>query len=400
MTGANLPERPLTLMLVCGETSGDLLGAQLMDAVRGLAGTGVRFVGVGGPAMAARGFESVYPMEDVAVMGLADVGPRLRAILRRIREAADLAATVRPDAVVLIDSPEFTHRVARRIRERDPTVPVVNYVAPQLWASRPGRGRRMARYLDLVLALLPFEGPYFEKYGIRVTFVGHPVVERRAGETDPAGFRRTHGIPSDAPVLAVLPGSRANEIRYILPAFRGATEILGRELPGLVTVLPAVSHLAARIRTETAGWPTALRIVEGDTEKFNAFAAADVALAASGTVTTELALAGTPTVVGYRLGLLTAIYAWAIVRVPYVTLVNIILGREAVPEFVQARCRPAPIAAAALRLFRDPEARAAQQRSFASALEAMGLGGEPPSLRAARALLDYVRERQRLSIGT
>lgn len=390
MSETSLPAKPLSVMLVCGEPSGDQLGAELMAGLKALA-PNVTISGVGGEAMAAQGLTSLFPLDDTAVMGLAEVVPRIPAILSRIREAADFALRTRPDAVVLIDSPDFTHRIARRLKRIDPAICTVNYVAPQVWASRSYRARTMARYFDLVLALLPFEAPFFESYGLRTVFVGHPVIERAARMTGGGALRARLSIGSDAPLLAVLPGSRTNEVRLLLPVFREAVTLLVKEIPDLVCVLPVVPHVADRVHEGTRNWPVSLHILNGDADKFAAFDAADVALAASGTVTTELALARTPLVMAYKLGWLTYKLMRPFIHAPYATLVNIILGREAVPEFVQEKCTPAALAAALLPLFRDERVREKELRDLDEAARELGAGGEPPSLRAAQALLAFAR---------
>jgi lipid-A-disaccharide synthase len=380
-----------TIMLVAGEPSGDQLGAQLMAGLKQIAGERVRILGIGGAAMTAQGLKSLFPLDMTSVMGLREVVPRIPAILRRVREAADFALKTRPDAVVLIDSPDFTHRIARRLKRLDSSIRTANYAPPQVWASRSYRARRMARYMDAVLTLFPFEAAFFERYGIRAYAVGYPVIERAQAITGGAEFRRRRGISSDATLLAVLPGSRRNEIRFILPPFKAAVEILAREIPGLVCVLPTIAHVAPLVRAAAADWPTQIHIVEGDEEKFAAFDAADAALAASGTVTTELALARTPMVVGYRLGWLTAALARPFIHVPYVVLINLVLGREAVPELIQGACTPQALARALNPLLTDEAARAAQLRSLEEAIRAFGLGQESPSLRAARAVLDFAQ---------
>jgi lipid-A-disaccharide synthase len=387
MTARGGTTRPLTIMLVAGEPSGDQLGAQLMRGLKEVAGARVNLVGVGGAAMTAQGLKSLFALDDTAVMGLREVVPRIPAILRRVREAVDFALRTRPDLVVLIDSPDFTHRIARALKKRDPTIRTANYVAPQVWASRAYRARKMARYMDAVLTLLPFETEFFQRYGLKAIFVGHPVIERRARMTGGDDFRRCHGIAPDAKLLAVLPGSRRNEIRFILPQFREAVQELAAAVPGLVSVIASVPHVAGLVRERTADWPTPLHIVEGEDEKFAAFDAADAALAASGTVTTELALARTPMVVGYRTGWLTYALMKPLVNVPFATLVNIILGREAVPEFLQGNCTGAKLAKGLLPLLRDPGAAAAQVKDLDAATHAIGADEERPSLRAARAVL-------------
>jgi len=388
MSGA--PGRPLTLMLVCGEPSGDQLGAQLMAALKTLAGGRVNFVGVGGEAMAALGLKSLFPLDATAVMGLHEILPRIPEILRRVRRAAAFAAETRPDAAVLIDSPDFTHRIARRLKRIAPRIVTINYVAPQVWANRSYRARRMAEYFDLVLALLPFEAPFFEGYGLHSVFVGHPAVERAGRMTGGEAFRARHGIAAGAPLLAVLPGSRSAEIRYILPQFREAVRLLAARVPGLVTVLPTVPHVAARVRAGTAGWAAPLHIVESEDEKFAAFDAADAALAASGTVTTELALSRTPMIVAYKVGRLTWTLLKPFVHAKYITISNLLLDREAVPEYLQSRCRPDLLADAVYPLLADKSAAARQAADLDEAMRRLGQGGEPPSLRAARAILDFL----------
>ena len=377
-------------MLVCGEPSGDQLGAQLMAGIKQLAGDSVRIVGVGGPAMAREGLESLFSLDATAVMGLREVVPAIPRILARVKQAADYAVKTHPDVLVVIDSPDFTHRIARAVRRRDPGIKTVNYVAPQVWASRAYRAKAMARYFDLILALFPFEVPFFEKYNLKAAFVGHPVIERRTRMTGGDKFRAEHGIGTAVPLLALLPGSRTSEIRFIFPVFREAVTVLAAKIPGLVTVLPTVPHVAAKVREAAKDWPTPIHILDSEAAKFAAFDAADVALAASGTVTAELALSRTPMVVAYRVGGLTYALAHRLMTVPYMTLINILLGRRAVPEFKQYEATPDALAADVEKLFRDPAARAAQTAAMDEFAHALGEGGEAPSLRAAKILLDFI----------
>ena len=377
-------------MLVCGEPSGDALGAQLMAGLKQLAPGRVNFSGVGGPAMAREGLRSLYPLDATAVMGLREVVPAIPRILKHVKIALDFVVKTKPDAVVVIDSPDFTHRVARAIRKRDPSITIVDYVAPQVWASRAYRARDMARYFDLVLALFPFEVPFFEKYGLKAVFVGHPVIERAARMTGGAEFRARLGIATDAPLLAVLPGSRTSEIRFILPEFKGAVALLVKRIPGLVTVLPTVPHVAAKVRAAAADWPAPLTITESETDKYAAFDAANVALAASGTVTAELALAKTPFVAAYKVGGLTYFLSKFLMTVTHITLINILLGRAAVPEYLQSDATPQKLADGVEKLFRDPAARAAQTAAMTQFAHALGADDEPPSLRAARTLLEFL----------
>lgn len=391
MNPAFIADRP-TIMLVCGEPSGDQLGAELMAGLRALAADKFEIVGVGGPAMAAQGLHSLFPLDATAVMGLREVIPRIPEILRRVRIASDFAIKTRPDAVVCIDSPDFTHRIAQRLRRSGAQIPTVNYVAPQVWASRQYRARRMARYFDLVLALLPFEAPFFRSQGLRAEFVGHPVVERAVRISGGAELRQGLSIPANAPLLAVLPGSRMNEVYHLLPVFRSAVGLIQQQVPGLACVLPVVPHVASYVREQTRNWPVPLHIVETDADKFAAFDAADAALAASGTVTTELALAGTPMIVAYKIGWVTYSLVRPLIKVRYVSLVNLLLDYEAVPEFIQARCRPDLISEHLVRLLKDHELRVRQQARLREAMRLLGRDEEKPSLRAARALLNFIDE--------
>ena len=383
--------KPLSLMLICGEPSGDQLGGQLMAGLKAVAGNSINITGVGGLAMAGEGLKTLFPLDTTAVMGLREVVPAIPAILRRVREATDFALATRPDAVVLIDSPDFTHRIARRIKRFAPDIKTINYVAPQVWASRAYRAKAMAGYFDLVLALLPFEAPFFEKFGLKSVFVGHPVIERAVKMTGGTALRARLGIGDDAPLLCVLPGSRKNEIRFILPAFRDAVAILAKKIPGLVTVLPTVPHVAARVREAATDWPAPLHILDSEDDKFAAFDAADAALAASGTVTTELALAGTPMVVAYKMGWLTFTLAHPLFKLKYFTLVNLLLDRGAVPELLQDSATGDTLAQAVLPLLTDKAAAARQAGDLAEAVRLLGQGSEAPSVRAARAIVDFVQ---------
>lgn len=377
---------PPRLFLVAGEASGDLLGARLVAALREEAGGAVALAGVGGPRMAGEGLAPVFPADDIAVMGLFEVLPAVPRILRRLREAEKAALRFRPDAVVTIDAPGFSFRLGRRLGGRG--IPLVHYVAPTVWAWKPGRARRIARFLDRVLTLLPFEPPYFERHGLPATFVGHPVVEEDRSFA-PGAFRARRGIGASAPLLAVLPGSRRGELRRIAPVFGEALRELAARMPGLRAVVVAAPGLRGEAGRAFAGLPAA--VVDREDEGFEACAAADAALAASGTATLELALARTPMVVAYRMAPATWQILRRMVRVEHACLVNLVLERGAVPEYLQGDARPLPLADAVEALLRDPAARARQMKACAEALVLLGEGGEPPSRRAARAVLAAAR---------
>ncbi len=383
--------RPLTLMLVAGEPSGDQLGAQLMEGLKAVSAEKdreVRVVGVGGEAMTRAGLDSIYTLEATSVMGLREVVPRIPEILRRVRRAIDFALKTRPDLVVLIDSPDFTHRIAQGLKRIDPTIRTANYPPPQVWASRSYRARKMARYMDAVLSVLPFEKGFFECYGIETHFVGFPIIERKARMTGGKEIRKRLGIDGNAKLLAVLPGSRRNEIRFILPRFKGAVRALAKDISNIVTVVPTIGHLAEAVRKGTEDWPTPLHIIQNEDDKFAVFDAADAALAASGTVTSELALAHTPMVVGYRMGWLTFMLVVPLMNVRFITLINLVLGREAIPELIQYECTAAKLANALRPYLTESEPRAVQIAAMDKALAALGEGDEPPSMRAAHAIFE------------
>ena len=394
MTASSHANGP-TIMLVVGEPSGDALGQQLILALRELTHGKARIIGVGGERMRAAGMQSLYSITDTSVMGLREVVPNIPRILARIRQVADFAKANNPDIAVMIDSPDFTHKVASRIRRIAPELKLVDYVAPQVWASRPKRALTMAKSFDHVLCLLPFEVPIFQNVGMGASFVGHPVIERapRPGQGD--AFRARHGIPRDQKVLLLLPGSRSNEIRFLLSVFREAIEQTSAAAGSIRIVLPTVQNVSASVRKLAAEWRKDILVVEGPDEKMGAFDAADIALAASGTVSTELALSTTPMVIGYRVGALTAAIARRFIKVPYVTLVNIILNREVVPEFIQENCTSANLSRELIRLLTNPAARLEQVTATASAVKAMGYGDEAPSMRAAREILRIIKEPRR-----
>jgi lipid-A-disaccharide synthase len=372
------------IYLIAGEPSGDLIGARLMAALK-QAAPAVRFAGIGGARMAEQGLSSRVPIAELAVMGLAEVLPHARRILRQVRATvADIEAR-RPAIVVTIDSSGFTWRVARRLREAGNKVKLVHIVAPMVWAWRAHRAEEIARWYDRLLVLLPFEPPYFEKLGLATSFIGHPVVEGGAGSGDGAAFRAAHGIAPDAPLLTVLPGSRRGEVARLLPPFVAAVGLLRRDYPALRIVVPILPHVAAAVRA--AAWPVSPVVVESEAEKFAAFAASNAALAASGTVALELAMAHLPAVIAYRINPLTHFVARRMVKVRYANLVNLLLDRPAVPELIQADCTPDKLAASVSGLLGDEAARAAQIAADDAALALLGRGREPPSRRAAQEIL-------------
>ncbi len=386
--GENDSGSPL-IFIIAGEPSGDALGARLMQALKKKTGNSVLFAGIGGDRMEEEGIKSLFPMAELSVMGAVEVLPRLPQLLARIREAAEAIDRRRPSALVTIDSPDFNFRVLKRLGKKD--FPFIHFVAPSVWAWRPGRAKKVARILDHLIALLPFEPPYFEIEGLKTTFVGHPILESGAGAGDGPGFRRRHGFSGDDPIIAVLPGSRMGEVARLGPVFAETLFLLKKNFPGLRAVVPTVAPVAPAVRKLTAEWPVPALVLEGDPEKYDAFAAADIALAASGTVALELALAGTPTVIAYKTNPLTALIGKVLFKARFVNIVNLVLDREAVPELLQGACRPDFLAAAVEDLLSDGERRERQLASCAEALVLLGLGGPSPSERAAQAVLDTLK---------
>ena len=377
----------MTFFLVAGEASGDRLGAALMAGLTALA-PGVAFEGVGGPRMQAEGLDSLFPMEELSVMGLWEVLPRYRQLKARIAQTAAAVVAARPRALITIDSPDFGLRVARAARAERPGLRTIHYVAPSVWAWRPGRAAKMAEVIDHVLALLPFEPPYMEAAGMSCDFVGHPVVtEPQATAAEAAAFRDSLMIGPDQPLALCLPGSRGGEVRRLAPRFDGTLMRLRDREPRLRVVLPTVRGVAGMVRAMAARWPFPPVVVEEEADRRAAFAAADLALAASGTVSLDLAASRTPMVIGYDMHPLSRALIGRMLKVDTVTLVNLVSETRAVPEFLGRACRPGPMAAALMRLMDDPEAREAQLDAMAVTMERLGMGGEPPGLRAARSVL-------------
>ena len=383
------------IYIIAGEPSGDALGGRLMAALRERSAKPLRFAGIGGERMAEQGLDSLVPLHELAIMGVAEVLPRARRILRRVAEAVADIQRLRPEAVVTIDSSGFTWRVAQRLRRQGERLPLIHYVAPMVWAWRAGRARRMARWYDHLLVLLPFEPPYFTRVGLACTYVGHPVVESGAERGDGAAFRQRHGIPPTAPLLTVLPGSRRGEVARLLPPFAGAVADLARRHVDLRVVVPTTATVADTVGAAVRGWPVPTIVVRGEREKYDAFAASDAALAASGTVALELAMARLPAVVAYRISPLTAWLVQRMVKVKYMHLLNLILDRAVVPELRQQDVNAARLGAEVERLLADPAAREAQVAQCRHALHRLGLGELSPSRRAADEVLAIIARHSR-----
>lgn len=392
-------DRPLNVFVIAGETSGDHLGGALMASLKARTGGRIAFTGVGGEAMQAEGLEPLFPFSDITVMGADAIIRRLPQLLARIRQTADAVVEAKPDALVIIDAPDFTHRVARKVRKRDPSIPIVDYVSPTVWVWRPGRAKAMAAYVDRLMAVLPFEpGVHARLGGPPTTYVGHPVLETLLPELPESD----HGVQAEKPpVLLILPGSRSSEISALLSTFGETVANIAERVEGVRPVLPAVSHLADRIEAEVADWPVKPEVVRGREAKLAAFAEARAALAASGTVTLELAVAGIPMAVAYKLDgvarmLRVVNNVFRFVNYTTMVLPNIILEEHAIPDFLEEDVTPEKLADAVVPLLSDTPARRRQIAAFGRLDALMKLhDGALPSERAAETVLEVIEAGRR-----
>lgn len=389
----------LHLFIIAGEASGDRLGAELMRGVRVLQ-PDARFTGIGGVMMAEQGLDSLFPMADLSVMGISEIVRHLPKLLRRASETVDAVLAAGPDALVTVDSPGFCLRVAAKVKAVRPQLPTIHYVAPSVWAWRPKRAAHMAGFIDHVLALLPFEPPYMTAAGMTCDFVGHPVVaDRKASTGEIATLRRDLGLRAGQKLLALLPGSRVGEIDRMLPVFAQVVASLQRADPHLGAVVPAAPGMAARLRAGFAGLaqvsvldPDGLPVSVSEARKRASFAASDAALATSGTVALELAAAGTPMVIAYKASALTSFFLQRITAIDSPTIVNIVTGSHAVPDFLFGECTAGKIVPVVQALLDRSGEAAEQKAAFAATMLALGAGGEAPGLRAAKSVMAAVRK--------
>jgi lipid-A-disaccharide synthase len=380
------------VFLVAGEVSGDRLGGPLMAALKERTGGKIRFAGVGGPEMIAQDLESLFPIEMTAVMGFGGIISRIPAYLERIRKTADAAVAAKPDVLVIIDSPDFTHRVAKRVRAIAPEIPIIDYVCPSVWAWRPWRAKAMRRYIDHVLALLPFEPDTMKRLGgPPCSFVGHPIGER-AGQLRPSTPDQSRRTEKPHVVL-LMPGSRKGELQRMLGIFERAAALIAQGNPAVEFVMPAVSAHAEHLARQVATWPVPVRVVSEQTEKDSAFRSARAALVKSGTGTLELAVAGIPMVATYWIGAIEGLLAYPFINVSSIILANLVLGENVIPQLVQYNGTPAKLAAATLDIIRDGPARERQLEAFKRLDDVMEIGRARPSERAADIVLAEMRKR-------
>ncbi|TKT73419.1 lipid-A-disaccharide synthase [Afipia massiliensis] len=389
-TSAAHADAPRTIFLIAAEESGDRLGAGLMMALRERLGPAVRLVGIGGRHMAEQGLVSLVSVEGLSIIGFASIPKKLPMILQRLRDATDAVLNEHPDVLVLIDSPDFTHRVARRVRARDPSIPVVNYVPPTVWVWRGGRAKKMRAYVDQVLAVLPFEREVHRKLGgPPCSYVGHPLLdELDALRPNAQELARRTAAP---PLLVVLPGSRRSEIKRNMAIFGETLRLLRSQGVTFEPVLPTTPELLDSVRVAAESWPVQPRIVVSDSDKRAAFRTARAALAKSGTVTLELALAGVPMVTAYRVTEIEAFVARRVIQTSSIILANLILGENVIPEFLQQDFTAEKLAPALRDILGDTPARQRQVEAFGRLEQIMSTGGKRPSELAADGVIAALR---------
>lgn len=387
MTDADVP----CFFLVACEPSGDLLGARLMAALRKITNGHVRFEGVGGERMQTQGLVPLFQQSELALFGLFELLPKIPHILKRLNETAGAVKRIKPNAVITIDGPDFSFRLAKKLQTTD--IPLIHYVAPTVWAWRAGRAKKIAKLYDHLLAILPFEPPYFEKVGLPCTFVGHSVMEQGADQGDANRFHADMQIPRGMKVITVLPGSRRSEIKRLAPIFAQTLKQLQPLTEGFKVIVPTIPQVLDFLSPYLKTWPIKPIVLVGDKEKYDAFAASHVALAASGTVALELAIAKTPHIIAYKLNALTVLlYRW-LIKVKFANLTNLLLNRAVVPEFLQDNCTPEKMAKTLFDLWSDESLRSEQRKCFAEVNSMLVNGDMPPSEKAARVVCEVANVR-------
>jgi lipid-A-disaccharide synthase len=381
--------RPL-IFVIAGEPSGDMLGGRLMAALTAKSGGAIRFAGIGGAEMIRNGLDPIFPMHELAVMGLVEVVSHIPRILGRIDDTVRAIEALQPDVVVTIDSPAFTKRVVKKIKPLG--IPAIHYVAPTVWAWRPGRAKKFADLFDHLIVLLPFEPPYFERHGLSCSYVGYPAIESAIGG-DGAVFRKVHGIAPDDILLCAMPGSRRSEIQRLMPIYEKTIAALMRDVPNLKVAMPTVPNVAELVRDRVRDWSVPVILVDEPDQRPDLFAASDVALVKSGTSSVELAAAKVPIVVTQKLSYISVLIFLTLCKVRYVSLINLMADRELQPERLQNRCTPRSLLKALTQLLADKEGTALRVAEAYKMAAELGAEGKPPSEKAAQAVLDFLEAR-------
>ena len=384
------PTHSYTICLIAGESSGDMIGGKLMASLKGLSSKPIQFIGIGGENMRNEGLQSLFPISELSIMGISEIVPYIPKLLKRIKYTSEEIKTMNPQAVVTIDSPGFSLRVANKLKHTD--IQLIHYVAPSVWAWKSWRAKNMSKYFNRILTLFEFETSYFEAAGLKSVFVGHPIIESGAANGDGAAFRSRNGIPLNAKLICILPGSRLTEIKKHLPIIEDSLKLLSNILPDFWLVLPLVNHVAAETKAVVKNWPFSVILIEGANveNKYDAFAASDAAIACSGTVALELALANTPYVTIYKMSWLSTIVAKIFVKVPYVNIINILLDKEVIPELLLENCKPNLILLELKTILNDTDSQTRQRKNFLKALDMVAIHDQLPSERAAKAILETI----------
>lgn len=389
------PDHHKTIYIIAGEHSGDALGGKLMQALKEVCGhDNITFKGLGSDHMRKEGLDPIFPMEEVAIMGPFAILARLPSLVKRVYQCVDDVLATKPDALVIIDSPEFTHPIAKRVRKKASHIPIINYVSPTIWAWRPGRAKKMKPYVDEVLALLPFEpAKHIELGGPSCHYVGHPLIERKSeiDQLDTETFLAQKKIDKNKPILTILPGSRPNEIKHLMHPFGEALKLINHKVGPIEVLLPTVRSVKIAVEEAVIHWPIKPHIILDEIEKFKSFKVATAALAASGTVTLELAITGTPMVVAYKYDKLLHLLR-PLIKADMFALANHILGKKAFPEFIQRDCTPQNIANAIIPLLNSQSKERQLQLKELSQIESqMFMAGKRPSIAAAKQVLKTMK---------
>ncbi len=390
-----IAEQPLKVYLIAGEPSGDLLGSRLMRALRRKTAGKVEFFGLGGDTMEAEGLKPLFDISDLAIMGLIEVIPSIPKVLRHIKETVADILRVQPDIVITIDSWSFSARVHQKLRQLKTGIPQLHYVAPQVWAWKKKRAKTMYKYIDALMTLLPQEPKYFTPYHLETVFVGHPVIESEVLQADGNEFRRQYQIPDNKKIITILPGSRHNEVGRLLPVFAEAARRLLAQNPDFYFVIPTVRTVARHVKAEAAKLNLPLLVVESQQDRYNAFRASSAAIAASGTVALELAICRIPHIIGYKVSPLTAFIADKFLKIQFVNLSNIMLGREVVPELLQEQCIAGNIVRYINELLSHGELYHRQMDGFDKVKALLSNGEQTPSDNAADFILDLISRTRR-----
>jgi lipid-A-disaccharide synthase len=381
------------VFISAGEASGDFLGSRLIQQLKA-SDQALEIVGIGGPQMQQQGLQTLFPMEELSLMGLMEVLPHLLAIKKRLDQTIQFIHECQPDVIITIDSPGFHFALIKRLKKKhgyDLKAKCIHYVAPSVWAWKEKRAKKISHFYDHILTLFPFEPPYFEKYGLKATFVGHPLVEINHFEADTSAFRVQHTIPEGAPLLCVLPGSRRGELKKLMPIFEETIGLLAKRVSSLHVVIPTLPKFQQEITAMTRHWPVTTVVTSTQEEKVGAFRSSQAALAASGTIALELALARVPMVIAYRINSITAWIVKRLIKIPFVCLVNILLKKRSIPEILQANCKPTRLAEVVSYLLEDTTARQKQIDDLSKVDQLLAAEGKTPSVCAADVISTYLK---------